>query len=212
MFSGSSVAIVVAAMWRNVWGLIAAEIEARVVCALKGLLLDPDVIAEAVCEFNSLSNRRQSQTQAAHQKLEPELSEVKRRASRLIDQVAEGNLAGAAVKEGIEALEVKRNDPEKQLAGTPPPHAVAVHPAAHQRFHALVENMSVTLSQAETSEIAKARTDLRSLIRSVTITPGAERGAFEVTVESEMAALMTQGGHITTVGAGIGFEPMTFRL
>ena len=50
------------------------------------------------------------------------------------------------------------------------------------------------------------------MIRQVVVTPAEARGQFEVSVEMEIAALLSQDGHIVTVGAGTGFEPVTFRL
>jgi hypothetical protein len=57
-------------------------------------------------------------------------------------------------------------------------------------------------AQGDGAEIGRARTEFRRLIRAVIVTPQAERGAFEVTVESEMAALLAQDGHIVTMAAG----------
>jgi len=58
------------------------------------------------------------------------------------------------------------------------------------------------LRQGDSLEISQARTEFRRLIHAVVITPGADRGSFEMVVESEMAALIAQDGHIVTVGAG----------
>jgi site-specific DNA recombinase len=193
-------------------GVRSAQVETRVVEALKGILLEPAVVQEAIREFNLLAGRRQAKARSQHHKLEAELAEVKRRASRLVDQVVEGALTGAAVKERLDALEARRSDLEANLAAAPPPNAVALHPASHQRFRDMIERLGPVLGQGNSAEINRARMEFRRLIRSVVVTPSAEQGAFDVTVESEMAALISQDGHIVTVGAGTGFEPVTFRL
>jgi hypothetical protein len=79
---------------------------------------------------------------------------------------------------------------------------VALHPAAHHRFRDLVENLGAVLGQGDSVELVRARTEFRRLIRSVDVTPREGRGAFDVTVESEMAAMIAQDGHIVTMGAG----------
>ena len=55
-------------------------------------------------------------------------------------------------------------------------------------------------------------TAFRALIRQVVVTPAEERGRVKVSVETEIAALLKQDGYISTLGAGTGFEPVTFRL
>ena len=58
------------------------------------------------------------------------------------------------------------------------------------------------LANGDTSELTAAREEFRKLIRSVVATPQEERGQLDVTVETEMAALVSQGGHIKALGAG----------
>jgi site-specific DNA recombinase len=189
-----------------------AEIEERVSAALKDLLLEPAVVEEAVREFQVLSGQRRSGARAARAKQETELAEVKRRAARLIDQVADGVLTGAAVKEKLAALETTRAALEHELAEAPPEDMVVFHSGLPARFRRLVERLNLALEQNDTMERLAAREAFRALIRQVVITPLEARGQFKVTVETEMAALLSQGGHILKVGAGTGFEPVTFRL
>ena len=67
-------------------GVMAALVEARVVTAVKGLLLDPAVVEEAVCEHQALTGERRRKALVERQGFEKELAEVKRRAMRLVDQ------------------------------------------------------------------------------------------------------------------------------
>jgi DNA invertase Pin-like site-specific DNA recombinase len=193
-------------------GVKSTEIETRVTAAIKGLLLDPAVVEEALREFQDRSAQRRSSVRAARAKQEAELAEVKRRAARLIDQVADGVLSGAAVQEKLAALEHARETLERELAATPVEVVTVPHPALPKRFRDLVERMNTALAQSDTPERAEAREAFRALIREVVVSPAAERGRFDVSVETEMAALVAQDGHISTMGAGTGFEPVTFRL
>ena len=60
---------------------------------------------------------------------------------------------------------------------------------------------------------AEARDLVRRLIETVVVTPLPERGKFALTVKGKIAALVSQDGdNMTVVGAGVGFEPTTFRL
>lgn len=57
-----------------------------------------------------------------------------------------------------------------------------------------------------------ARNEFRKLLKAVMVTPRAERREFDVTIETEMAALVAQDGHIKALGAGTGFEPVDLGL
>lgn len=75
------------------------EVKARVTAAL---LLQPAVVEEALREFQALTGQRRKEDRLARSKQEFELAEVKRRAARLVDQVADGLLGGAAIKERLD--------------------------------------------------------------------------------------------------------------
>ena len=197
---------------RNGRSVRSAEVEARVAAAMRQLLLQPTVIEEALREYQALSGERRKVDRAAHAKHESELAEVRRRAARLVDQVADGVLSGAAVKERLDALEIRRGDLEAILAAAATENAPVMHPATPERFRRLLEQLNLVLASAEALERQAAREAFRALIRRVVVTPSPERGRCEVSVETDMAALLSQGGHISTLGAGTGFEPVTFRL
>ena len=54
------------------------------------------------------------------------------------------------------------------------------------------------LASGDTVELTAAREEFRKLIRSVVVTPREERGQFDVSVETETAALVAQGGRMKT--------------
>jgi hypothetical protein len=110
------------------------------------------------------------------------------------------------VQEKLAALELSRATLERELAASPDDDAVASYPALPGRFRKLVERLNAALAEADTPERLAARQADRDLIRQVVVTPAEERGQFAVTAEMEMAALVAQDGHLTTVGAGTGFE------
>ena len=190
-----------------------AQIEARVLAAVKTRLLAPERVALAVEEAR-LAAEQQSREQAlTASKLEAELAEVKRRADRLVDQVADGVLTGAAVKERLDALEVRRSAIEAELAQTPTAPVVALHPRMAEHYRAVVGSLERALARSDSEAALEARDLVRKLIETVVVTPLPERGTFALTVQGKIAALVNQDGDNTTIlGAGAGFEPATFRL
>jgi site-specific DNA recombinase len=146
-------------------GAKSMEIEARVTTAIKGLLLDPAVVEEALREFQLRAAKWRSSTRAARAKQEAELAEVKRRAARLVDQVADGLLSGSAVQEKLTALELSRATLERELAVAPEEDATILHPALPKRFRDLVERLNCALAEADTPEKPFARWSARWLSR-----------------------------------------------
>jgi hypothetical protein len=91
------------------------EIEARVLAAVKDRLLSSELVAVAVDEARRSAEREARELTLSRSKLEKELTEVKRRAERLVDQVADGVLTGVAVKDRLDLLETRRAELEGRL-------------------------------------------------------------------------------------------------
>ena len=76
------------------------------------------------------------------------------------------------------------------------------HKALPARFARLVERFNVALERSETLERSEGREAFRAMTRQVVVTPTELRGKFQVTVKTEMAALLSHDGHIVSLGAG----------
>ncbi|MBS0412191.1 MAG: zinc ribbon domain-containing protein [Proteobacteria bacterium] len=189
-----------------------AQIETRTADAIRGFLLEPAVVEAAILEFQATSKARRAEERSHRVRLESELAEAKRRAGRLVDQVADGILTGAAVKDRLMALEADRTRLEAELAQQPDDPVVELHPGVAKRYRELVERLELVLASPASADAVAAREAFRALIRSVVVTPLEAQCQFDVRIETEMAALLAQDGHIVSVGAGTGFEPVTFRL
>jgi site-specific DNA recombinase len=188
------------------------EIEARVLAAVKDRLLSPERVALAVEEARLAAEHATRTRTLGRAKAESELAEVKSRAERLVDQVADGVLGGLAVKDRLAALETRRAELATELAATPPPPIVALHPLAGQ-YRAMVASLEQALVRSDSETAAEARDLVRRLIETVLVTPLPERGKFALTVKGKIAALVSQDGdNAMILGAGVGFEPTTFRL
>ena len=126
---------------------------------------------------------------------------MKRRAARLVDQVADGMLSGAAVSDKLAQLEGRRAELEAELQANVAEPEIILHPAAPARYRQLVERLGEVLAQPETIEIAAARDAFRALISSVVVTAKPRRGEFDVCVETELGPLLG-GPSIVALGAG----------
>lgn len=111
-----------------------ALVEARIVTAIQGLLLDPAAVETAVREHRALTGDRRRKALDERQIQDRELAEVKRRAMRLVDQVADGELSGSAVKDRLTQLERRRSELEE---GFGEEEDIALHPAAPARYRRL---------------------------------------------------------------------------
>jgi hypothetical protein len=170
------------------------EVEARVLAAVSRSMLHPAVIEEAVREYIRLSAARRSEARLMRARLESDLAEVKRRTERLLDLAAAGVLGGATLKERFDGLEARRAELERQLGAPAAAEVVAFHPAVAKRYRQLIDTLQANLEGDDTLERRSAREALRTLVRSVRVTPREARGQFEVDIEGDLAALMRLGG------------------
>jgi site-specific DNA recombinase len=190
-----------------------AEIEARVLAAIKNRLLAPERVAMAVEEARLATEHDAREFTQVRSKLESELAEVKRHAQRLVDQVADGVLTGAAIKDRLDALEARRSQIEAELAQAPVTPVIAPHPHMADHYRMVVGSLERALDRSDSEAAAEARNLVRRLIETMVVTPLEERGKFALTVQGKIAALVNQDGENTMkLGAGVGFEPTTFRL
>ena len=194
-------------------GVKGADIADRVLAALRDRLLAPDIVASAMEEARVETEKRNRDIRGRRGKLEADLAEAKRRSDRLIDQVADGVLSGAAIKEKLATLEVKRATLEAELAAEEAPSPVSLHPGIADHYRRVVSELAQALHCNDSGAAAEARDLVRRLIETVVVTPLPERGQYALTVQGKIAALVNQDGDCTiVVGAGAGFEPATFRL
>ena len=194
-------------------GIKGSEIEARVLAAIKDRLLAPERVALAVEEARRAADFDARTLALSRSKAQAELAEVKRRAERLVDQVADGVMSGLAVRDRLATLETRRSELEHELANAPVAAFVALHPRMAAHYREVVASLERALERSGSEAAMEARELVRKLVETVVVTPEPERGRFSLTVKGKIAALVNQDGDNTTkVGAGAGFEPATFRL
>jgi site-specific DNA recombinase len=123
------------------------------------------------------------------------------------------------MKEELVALEARKQHLTAIVKQAPPP-SPRLHPKLADLYRQRVERLHEELNRAELrSEAAQA---LRALIEEVRLIP--ENGRLEIELLGDLAEILALGadgkkpatvsrdGLQATLVAGIGFEPMTFRL
>ena len=190
------------------------KIEEVVVEGLKSRLMAPELVAEFIAAFHEQLNRRRAADELLVSQQQTELARVTRKLSGLYDAIADG-LRTAGLKAELEALEARQSELRRTIEAAPSP-APRLHPNLAELYRATVAELHKSLNNpAARVEAAKI---LRTLIERITIRDDPHGHLIELTGDI-VKMLMLPGGTVpdaftssVKVVAGIGFEPMTFRL
>jgi site-specific DNA recombinase len=200
------------------------EIETWIIDALRHQLMAPDLVSEFVRTFNDEINRTRRDRDHRRDSLQREQKDLERRIDTLLDAFASGALKGPSVQIKLEALEARRGEVAKELAGFVE-EPVRLHPNLAAVYQRKVEALQ-TLLQNEATR-TEAVEVIRSLVDQVIFRPTAEAG-LEVELVGDIAMMVHLANSNETspgvgavhdefarsvkVVAGVGFEPTTFRL
>ena len=198
------------------------RLEALVLDGLRHHLMQPDCVKAFVAEYHRELNRLSAGQGAQKAQLEAELARTKRSLSQLIEAIKAG-VPGASVKDEIGVLEQKRSEIEAKLTAAPAP-TLRLHPNLAELYRRKIAVLADALN-ADTLR-AEATQALRGLIEEIRLVPS--DGKLRIELFGELAALIAlaagdesrikhpragaAAGVPITLVAGIGFEPMTFRL
>jgi site-specific DNA recombinase len=195
-------------------------LENGVLEGLRERLMDPVLFKEFATTFTAEWNKLQGNTAAEQSARTAELQRVRHRIERLVDAITEGTPA-SAVRDRLQALEQRRLllEAEAETATAPAPR---LHPNLADVYRHKVADLVNAPSQ---DDAAEAHELVRSLVDHMTLHPEGERHRIEV--RGEMATILGLAGSPNAKSpsvsaealslqvkmvAGIGFEPMTFRL
>ena len=196
-------------------------LESTVMEGLAHRLMDPDLFKVFVTEFTAAWNREQAAAAGDQAAKAAELDRVHRQIDRLVDALANGT-PPAAVNARLGELERRRLGLEQEVAAgvAPPPR---LHPNLAEVYRRKVAGLAEALGSEDGAE---ARELVRGLVDAIVLVP--EDGRLRIEVRGALGAilrLVEGAGNAKRPGggaealvqqiklvAGIGFEPMTFRL
>ena len=134
--------------------------------------------------------------------------ETKRRAARLVDQIADGLTTGRAVADRLAELEARRVDLETELATIDAAAAgqlEILHPRAAEAYKAKVAAIHEVLALGpEGLERDEARAAFRGLVRAIKVTPLEGRGHYQLSMSGDAADLLRLSSEEATGGPELG--------
>lgn len=182
------------------------DVERRVLAAVRDRLLRPEAVEAAVREVHRLMAERAKTSVSDRGRLERELADTRRKAERLVDQVADGLLSGATVRDKLQGLEARIGVLERELAAlADTSNVVAIHPAAGDHYRRLVEDLADKIDGDGPADTA-AREAFRQLVGKVRLVPSAKRGEYELEIVGELQRVLafitgqSLGGAVTAMG------------
>lgn len=193
------------------------RVEHRVLEGIEKHLAAPELIAEYVREYHRAFRALQLEEGGKRRELEHRLAKVSTAIEKAID-VLLGDAPSRGVKERLASLEAERETIEDELAAlTKSP--VVFHPNAGEIYRTRIGELKRQLAEADEENRAAAIESIRSLVEKIVLHPRGKHQPVDLEIHGQMAGLLAiseQSGHSSppqrVLVAGIGFEPMTFRL
>ena len=195
------------------------RLEARVLNALRHHLMDAALFKEFCDEFTREMNRLRMEGSASIEAARSELKRIERELDTLLNLILKGGAADKINAEMVQ-LESRKAELERVLvdAEEPPP---LLHPEMATFYREQVSALHGALQSDTEATRLKAGEVLRSLVKAIILTP--EAGELKIDVRGDLAGILAVSLKTKTPAtgagvsqfelvAGIGFEPMTFRL
>ena len=198
-------------------------LEDTVLGGLQHHLMDPALIDIFCAEYTRHLNRLRSDAVASLEGAKAELGKLDKEMDRLVDAIV-GGVPAVKVKVRMIELDARKTELEALIANAPEPPAVLVHPRMGDRYRQEVERLRAALNEPARRE--EAAGIIRGLIDKIVLRPEGDgrKKALAIDLTGHLAGILLLAGakkkeagmpasdqQIKLV-AGIGFEPMTFRL
>jgi site-specific DNA recombinase len=193
-------------------------LEASVLSGLRTHLMTPELAKEFAAEYHRELNRLNAVREGDYERQKEELDRVEQQIRAVIEAIKDG-LRTPGMKDELFALEARKRELAAKVKQTPAPRP-RLHPKLADLYRQRVERLHEELNRVELrSEAAHA---LRGLIDQVRLAP--EKGRLEIELVGDLAGILALSADSkklvtedrdelqVTLVAGIGFEPMTFRL
>jgi site-specific DNA recombinase len=197
--------------------IAAHRVEQRVLDGLKEKLLAPEAISAAIEHHRQASQVERRDLIGQRAPLEKALAGVMGKLKRAQEMCMAGVIEIEDLRTLTAECKAKQAELEAKLEKIETPSEVAIHPGAAAAYGALARRLQEVMQGSEGEEVRRA---LRELIEGVEFIPLQGMGRFDLKVRGKIAALLTMSETVNastnkceeTLGAGTGFEPVTFRL
>ena len=193
-------------------------LEQRVLVALRRKLMDPTLFRAFCDEFTREINRASSIEAQQIDVTRRGLSQIDRDLDRLVEALLAG-VSATVIKPKVEQLEGRKAALAQSLEAIKAPRP-ALHPRMAEIYRAKVDDLRTALNNESTR--MEAIEILRSLVDAVVLVP--RHGELKIELRGDLGGILqvaeNEGSPSFVNGlrsqvemvAGIGFEPMTFRL
>lgn len=195
-----------------------AVVEAVVLKGIEENLAAPELIVEYVREYHRMTRELNSSTAHRRRDLEKQLGNINGAINKAVDAILE-EAPSRALRDRLAALEAERDQTEADIANIIPP-AVEFHPNAAHAYRDKVRDLKKTLAASDDDSRLAAHEVIREIVEKIVVHPGKPYRPVEIEIYGQLAALLRISERAAAdplesrgvVVAGIGFEPMTFRL
>ena len=147
-----------------------AEVEERVLTALRQHLLAPDIIAAAVEAYREERRKLSEQRNKQRAALEREEAAIARRIANLLDMVETGRADPKASGKRFNELVAEQRNIEQALSEAKPPDAIELHQQAAESYRAKVASIHEALRSGDQAAL-EAITLVRELIDHIVVMP-----------------------------------------
>ena len=163
-----------------------AELEERVLGALKNKLMDPQLFSEFCDEFTREMNRLRIEGRASLEAARSEVKRIDRELETLLNLILEGGPA-RQINAKMVQLEARKDELERALADVdePPP---LLHPEMATFYREQVTALHLALGDGNDQDRTEAAERLRSLVDKIVLTP--EYGKLVIHVHGDLAGIL----------------------
>ena len=195
------------------------ELEGRVLDALRNELMDPALFQDFCEGYTRDVNRLRMEASSEIVAKQAELKRAERGIRKIIEAIKEGYRT-LGMKEELFELEERKERLTRELAQAEEPPAL-LHPNMALEYRKRIDGLFEALADEQTR--LEASDDIRALVGRIVVSPG-EDGRADLWLEGDLAGILSlaagkktpanpeDGRVLTSMVAGVGFEPTTFRL
>ncbi|GGZ32152.1 recombinase family protein [Asticcacaulis endophyticus] len=164
-----------------------AELEERVLNALRHRLMEPSLFQEFCVEYTKEVNLSRMEARAAIEAARAEVAKIKREAERLIDLYLSDTISKETVRDKNSKMERRKLELDRFIAEfvEPPP---LLHPEMANFYRTQISDLYNALADETEAKRLSAAETIRGIVCHLTLIP--ENGKLEVLVVGELAGIL----------------------